>query len=113
VQEAYAHPKIISEIARSLNTPHLQTRKTILDVLTFFIHERDFQALPLVVDALTTLSIENDETPTPYAYWFKSMEQSLGASNGIRRTDSPDSLTHDYAVCALVLEGTVRSFIRF
>ena len=73
-----------------------------MDILTFFVHARDFQAFPLVVDALETLSTANDETPTPYAYWFKSMEHSLSAGNGILPAGGPDSLTNDYAVCAPV-----------
>ena len=95
----------------------------ILDVLTFFTHERDFQAFPLVVDALKTLSIANGEAPTPYAYWFKSMDQSLSrqdvpespaeAGDEIWRAGSADNLMNDYAVCAPVIAALVRSFIPF
>lgn len=80
-----------------------------MDILTFFFHARDFQAFPFVVDALTTLSTANDETPTPYAYWFKSMEQSLDFGEDIRRAGS----LNDYAVCAPVFKVTSWSFMRF
>jgi cytokinesis protein len=63
--------------------------------LIFFIYERDFQGFPLVIGGLEALSTANDEAGTPYAYWFKSMEQSLsgrgvmgslvGASDEVRR----------------------------
>ena len=122
-QEAYTHPAIVSQVATSLNTPHLQTRKAVADVLIFFIYERDFQAFPLVINALETLSTANNEAATPYAYWFKSMEQFLsgrgvmgslvGASDEIRRAGGPDSSMNDYAVCAPVLEAPVRLFTNF
>jgi len=96
-----------------LSAPLLETRKTILDVLTFFIHARDFQAFPLVIDALTTLSTTNDETATPYGYWFKSMEKSLVVSNRKRRAGRPDSPTNDYAVCTLIVEVPARLLTRF
>ena len=79
-----------------------------MDILVFFIYERDFQAFPLVITGLEALSTANDEAATPYAYWFKSMEQSfggrgvmgslVGASAEIRRTGGSDSSMNDYAV---------------
>ena len=92
-----------------------------MDVLIFFIHGRDSQAFPLVIRALETLSAANNEAATPYAYWFKSMGQSLsgrgtmgtlvGASEEIRRAANPDSSMIDYAVCAPVLTVPMRLFM--
>lgn len=94
-----------------------------MDVLTFFVHERDFQAFPLVVDALKTLSTANNEAQTPYAYWLKSMDQSLGGqgvteslaevSDEIWRAGSADSSMNDYAVCAHVITTPIQSLIPF
>jgi len=121
VQDAYTNTAIFHHIATSLNTPHLPTRKGILDLLTFFIHERDSQAFPLVINALETLSATNNEAGTPYAYWFTSMKQSLSergpmgglawASNTILQA-VPDSLMIDYAVCTPVLAVPVQLLIR-
>ena len=95
----------------------------ISDILIFFIYERDFQAFPLVINALESVSTANNEAATPYAYWFKSMEQSLsgrgvmgslvGASDEIRRTGGPDSSMNDYAVRAPVLTVPAWLFTRF
>ena len=89
-----------------------------MDILVFFIYERDFQAFPLVINGLETLSTANNEAATPYAYWFKSMEQSfsgrgvlgslVGASDEIRRGGGPDSSMNDYAVRTPLLTISVR-----
>jgi len=94
-----------------------------VDILTFFIYEREFQAFSLVINALETLSIVNGEAPTPYTYWFKSMEQFLsgrdvtgslaGATDEIWEAGGADSSTNDYAVCARVLVVPFWLFIHF
>lgn len=77
---------------------------------------------PLVINGLEALSTANNEAGTSYAYWFKSMEQSLsgrgvmgslvGASDEVRR-GGPDSSMNDYAVCNPVLTIPDRPFTRF
>ena len=95
-------------MASSLNTPHLPTRKLLLELLCFFVYwNDDYQACFLVVAALDALSISN-ESAGCYTYWFKSMEAALagrgkmgslvGASEEVRKAGGIDSSLNEYAV---------------
>lgn len=107
-REALTHNSIVSQIASSLNTSHLPTRRTLLDVLTFLTYWNGGEAHGLVVTALETLSSSNNEGGGCYNFWFKSMEQSLsgrgkmgslvGASEEVKRAGGVDSSLNDYAV---------------
>ena len=99
---------IVTQIASALNTPQLQTRKLILDVLVFLVYWNEGQAHSLVLSALATLSDDNHEHGSPYGFWFKSLEQALigrgrmgtvvGASEDVKRHGGHDPSLNDYTV---------------
>lgn len=99
---------IVMQIASSLNTPHLPTRKIILEILSFLVYWQNGQPLQLVISALETLSMANNESSNCYAFWFKTFESALsgrgkmgtlvGASEEIKRHGGIDSSLNDYAV---------------
>jgi cytokinesis protein len=111
--DALTHNLIITQIAASLNTPHLPTRKVILDVLSFFIYWNDGEAYQLVIEALETLSTSSNDGHNCFDYWFKSFEQALsgrgkmgslvGASDEVRKTGGIDSSLNEYAVSCISL----------
>ena len=104
------HNQIVTQVASSLNTPHLPTRKLLLDLLLFLVYWNDGGAHHLVVGALEALSVSNNETGGCFDYWFKSMDVALsgrgkmgslvGASEEVRR-GGIDSSLNDYAVNTL------------
>lgn len=108
-KEALTHSLIVTQVASSLNSPHLPTRKLLLDLLAFLAYWNDGQAHSLVVAALEALSSSNNEGGGCYAYWFKSMEQTaagrgkmgslVGASDEVKKTGGLDSSLNDYIVC--------------
>lgn len=105
------HHQIVTQVASSLNTPYLPTRRLILDILSFLTYWDGGKAHSLVVSALEALSSANNENGSPYAYWFKSMEQALsgrgkmgslvGASDEVRKLGGIDINLNEYAVCLL------------
>ena len=107
-QEALTYHSIVTQVASSLNTPHLPTRKLLLDLLCFLVYWNEGQAHPLVVAALEALSTSNNESAGCYNYWFKSVEAALsgrgkmgslvGASEEVRRAGGIDSSLNEYAV---------------
>lgn len=98
----------MTQIAASLNTPHLPTRKLILDLLSFLAYWNEGEAHHLVIAGLEALSSSNNEGTGCYDYWFKSMESSLsgrgkmgslvGASDEVKRTGGIDTSLNEYAV---------------
>lgn len=109
--DAINHPTILTQIASALNTPHLPTRKLLLDLLCFLEYFNDSQCHNLVVSALEALSATNNEAGNPYAYWFKSLEVALagrgkmgtlvGASDEVKKHGGIDPSLNDYTVRAL------------
>ena len=109
--EALTHPSIVTQMASSLTSPHLPTRKSLLDLLCFLTYWNDGEAHGLVLAALEALSSQN-ESGGCYDSWFKSLEHSLsgrgmmgslvGASEEIKRTGGIDSSLNEYAVCFLL-----------
>jgi cytokinesis protein len=97
----------VAQVASSLNTPHLPTRKILLDLLLFIVYWNEGEAHSLVVGALEALSVSNNEPGGCFNYWFKSMDIALsgrgkmgslvGASEEVRR-GGLDSSLNDYAV---------------
>lgn len=95
-------------MAASLNTPNLQTRRYILEILIFVVYWKDSSAHNLVAAALQTLSDDNHEHGGCYAFWFKSFEQSLigrgkmgtfvGASEEVKQHGGPDPSLNEYMV---------------
>ncbi|PSS22665.1 hypothetical protein PHLCEN_2v3031 [Hermanssonia centrifuga] len=67
----------IVHISSALNTPHLATRRLVLDVLVFLVYWNDGQACNLVVNGLEMLSKDNQENGGCYSYWFKSLRAVL------------------------------------
>lgn len=103
---------IINYIACSLSTPHLPSRRLVLDLLTFLCYYEFSRALPNVLDALDALSVANGLTGR-YTYWFKSLDASLdgrgkmgslvGASDEVKRSGGIDSNLNEYAVRGFTL----------
>ncbi|KAI1788457.1 hypothetical protein LXA43DRAFT_1159295 [Ganoderma leucocontextum] len=117
--DALNHPTILTQIASALNTPHLPTRKILLDLLCFLEYYDDGKVHNLVVSALEALSAANNEAGNPYAYWFKSLEIALagrgkmgtlvGASDEVKRHGGVDSSLNDYALSNLFfINGLMR-----
>lgn len=102
---------ILTQITSGLNTPHLPTRKLLLELLCFLEYYNDGQCHNLVVSALEALSAAKNEAGNPYAYWFKSFESALagrgkmgtlvGASDEVKRHGGVDPSLNDYTVCSL------------
>lgn len=102
---------IVTQIASGLNTPHLPTRKLLLDILVFLVYWNEGQAHDLVLNALVTLSEDNHERGSTYSYWFKSFEQALigrgrmgtfvGASEEVKRHGGHDPSLNDYTASLL------------
>ncbi|PPQ66836.1 hypothetical protein CVT26_009615, partial [Gymnopilus dilepis] len=119
--EALTHPSLVTQIASSLNSPNLPTRKSILELLAALTYWNNGQVHHLVVAALEALSLANNESGGSYDYWFKSMEQTLsgrgkmgslvGASEEVKRTGGVDSSLNDYAVANLVLINGILAFV--
>ncbi|KAF7359511.1 putative RhoA GTPase effector DIA/Diaphanous [Mycena sanguinolenta] len=119
--EALTHNLIVTQMASSLNTPHLPTRKLLIDLLSFLAYWNDGEAHHLVVAALEALSTANGEGGGCYDYWFKSMELSLsgrgkmgslvGASDEVKKTGGIDTNLNEYAVANLVLINGVIGFV--
>lgn len=110
--EALTHPSIVTQMASSLTSPHLPTRKSLLDLLCFLTYWNDGEAHGLVLAALESLSTSQNESGGCYDSWFKFLEHSLsgrgmmgslvGASEEIKRTGGIDSSLNEYAVCFLL-----------
>lgn len=104
--EALNHHLVVSQLASSLNTPNIPTRRLVLEMLCFLVYRNE--GLNLVLTGLEALSTANNEPNDPYAYWFKSLEMSLsgrgkmgslvGASEEARRAGGVESSLNDYAV---------------
>ncbi|RXW21019.1 hypothetical protein EST38_g4845 [Candolleomyces aberdarensis] len=119
--EALNHHLIVSQIASSLNTPHIPTRRLVLEVLCFLTYRNEGEALDLVIAGLEALSSSNNEGSDPYGYWFKSMEQALsgrgkmgslvGASEEVRRAGGVESSLNDYALSNLILVNGILMYI--
>ncbi|KAF8212513.1 hypothetical protein K438DRAFT_1663494 [Mycena galopus ATCC 62051] len=119
--EALTHNLIVTQMASSLNTPHLPTRKLLVDLLSFLAYWNDGEAHSLVVAALEALSSANGEGGGCYDYWFKSVELSLsgrgkmgslvGASDEVKKTGGIDTNLNEYAVANLVLINGVIGFV--
>lgn len=80
----------------------------LVELLSFLVYWNDGEALNLVISALETLSSNNEQEHTPYAYWFQNMETILsgrgkmgslvGASEDVRKNAAMDGSVNDYAV---------------
>ncbi|THH29601.1 hypothetical protein EUX98_g4591 [Antrodiella citrinella] len=116
-RDALSHPQIISQIASSLNTPNLSTRKILLEILVFWGYWSNASALPLVVQGLEKLSNDNHEHSGCYAFWFKSFEQALigrgkmgtlvGASEEVKKHGASDPTLNDYTQANIILVNTI------
>jgi cytokinesis protein len=82
----------------------------VLTVVAFWEQGRDHG---LVISALEALSVANNETNGPFAYWFKSFEQALvgrgrmgtlvGARDDIRKgSGGVDTSLNDYTVMRMI-----------
>ncbi|KAI0695404.1 hypothetical protein C8T65DRAFT_698692, partial [Cerioporus squamosus] len=110
--DALSHPTILAQIASALNTPHLPTRKILLDLLCFLEYYNDGANHHLVVSALEALSAANNEAGNPYGYWFKSLEIALagrgkmgtlvGASDEVKRHGGIDPSLNDYTLSNII-----------
>ena len=97
------------QFTSSLNSPHLPTKKIVLEVLTGLALLENGQMATLVLEALESLSTSNGEPSSSYAYWFKSLESVLsgrgkmgtrvGASEEVKRNAGQDGSLNEYAVC--------------
>ena len=106
--EALTHNQLVTQVASSLNSPRIGTRKLVLDLLTFLVYWNT-EAINLAISGLETLSVANNEGDSPYAFWFKSMEVSLmgrgkmgslvGASEDMRKNAGGlEGSLNEYAV---------------
>jgi cytokinesis protein len=95
------------QLASSLNSPRLASRKLVVELLTFLAY-RVPESLSLVTGALGTVSITNNVGSSPYAYWFASFESSIsgrgkmgslvGASEESRMKAVTERIINEYAV---------------
>jgi cytokinesis protein len=111
----------VTQIASSLNSPHLPTRKLILDILVFVVYWDEGRAFDLVIEGLKTLSADNHEGGNCYTFWFKSLETILtgrgrmgtlvGASDEVKRHGGVDPSLNDYTVGSLSLRAPSSSIL--
>lgn len=107
VREAMKIPNIVTQITSALNSPHLPTRRTIIEVLLSIVH-CSRESLDLVFHGLASLSQANSDSTGCYDYWFQSLEYVLrgrgkmgslvGASDEYKRTGGDSGIFIDYAV---------------
>ncbi|KAJ3529522.1 hypothetical protein NMY22_g8966 [Coprinellus aureogranulatus] len=117
--EALNHHLVVSQLASSLNTSNIPTRRLVLEMLCFLVYRNE--GLNLVLTGLEALSAANNEPNDPYAFWFKSLELSLsgrgkmgslvGASEEVRRAGGLESSLNDYALANLLLINAILTFI--
>ncbi|KAH9830929.1 uncharacterized protein C8Q71DRAFT_716099 [Rhodofomes roseus] len=113
IKDLTGHPQIVMQMTASLNSPHLLTKKIIVDVLTGLTLFEHGQMAPLVLEALESLSTSNGEPASSYAYWFKSLESlvsgrgkmgtRVGASEEVKKNAGQDASLNEYAVSNLFL----------
>ncbi|KIJ69533.1 hypothetical protein HYDPIDRAFT_106178 [Hydnomerulius pinastri MD-312] len=107
VRDAMKYPNVVPQIISSLNAPHLQTRRTIMELLLSILDcSRHF--LEHIFQGLAALSHANCNSTGYYTYWFQSLEATLrgrgrmgslvGASEEIRRTGGKDTALTEYAL---------------
>lgn len=100
-------PNIVIQITSALNSPHLPTRRIIIEVLLSIVYcSRD--SLDFVFHGLATLSQVNGDSTGCYDYWFQSLEGVLrsrgrmgslvGASDEYKRIGGDGGMLVDYAV---------------
>jgi cytokinesis protein len=109
-REALTHNLFVAQIATSLNSPRLPSRKLVAELLTFLVY-RFPETINLVTGALEAVSIANNAGNTPYVYWFASFEHSIsgrgkmgsmvGASDEVRKNAATESNINEYAVRVL------------
>ncbi|KAI0094095.1 armadillo-type protein [Irpex rosettiformis] len=68
---------IIVHIASALDTPHLPTRRLLLDILVFLVYWDDGTNYRTVINGLESLSEDNDKAKNAYAFWFASLQAVL------------------------------------
>lgn len=105
--DALTHNLFVTQIASSLNSPRLPSRKLVADLLTFLTY-RSAEAVNLINKALENVSEANNVGNTAYAYWFASFEKSIsgrgkmgsmvGASDEVRKNAATESNINEYAV---------------
>lgn len=108
--DALTQPQTIINMACSLNSPNLQTRKLIAEILIFICYYNEGARIGDVLNGLDALSHANGEIGT-YDYWFKSLESTLGgrgkmgslvgASEEVKKAGAVDTSLNDYAVRTL------------
>lgn len=108
-EESLKHHLIVTQVASSLNSPHIPSRRLVLELLTFITYWHDGEAHSLVVAGLEAVSTSNNEGQGPYDYWFKSLEQALtgrgkmgslvGASDEVKKSAGMEQNLNEYAVC--------------
>lgn len=91
----------------SLNSPNVQTRKVLSEILIFLCYHNEGALISDIVAGLDALSHANGEIGT-YDYWFKTLDATLsgrgkmgslvGASEEIRKAGAIDTSLNDYAV---------------
>ncbi|TFY54779.1 hypothetical protein EVG20_g9572, partial [Dentipellis fragilis] len=111
-KEALTHNGIVTQLASSLNSPRISTKKLLIELLISLTYWNEGEALPLVFSALEALSLTNGESNSPYAYWFKSVETSLsgrgkmgslvGASDEVRKNAGTEGALNEYALYNLI-----------
>lgn len=75
-RDAIAHPKCIVNIALSLTTPHIPSRKTVCDILTFLSYWEAPVGHSLVLQGLDALTKVRGEVGR-FDAWFASFESTI------------------------------------
>lgn len=112
-RDALTHNLFVAQIASSLNSPRLPSRKLVAELLTFLVYHNP-EAHNLVTGALEAVSITNNAGNSPYAYWFESFEKTIsgrgkmgslvGASDEVRKNAATESNINEYAVRVLQIQ---------
>ncbi|KAG9318370.1 armadillo-type protein [Chiua virens] len=112
VRDAMKIPNIVTQIASALNSTHLPTRRTIIEVLLSIVYcSKD--SVDLVFHGLATLSQANGDSTGCYDYWFQSLESALrgrgkmgslvGATDEYKRIGGDMGMFFEYALMNIAL----------
>lgn len=96
------------QLTASLNSPNLQAKKIVFEMLAGIAMSDHGQTATLVLEGLEQLSTSNGEPASSYAYWFKSFESVLsgrgkmgtrvGASEEVKKIAGQDASLNEFAV---------------
>jgi cytokinesis protein len=111
VQEAIKNPHCISSLCFSITSPQLQTRKLVVEVLTFLCYCEPPMGHKLVLEALDQV-MEYWRESARFDAWMRILENTIdgrgrfgtlvGMSEDLKKAGTQDEQLMEYVVCVQV-----------